>query len=355
MNIVFFIQNFSRSAGSERVTSIIANFLASENHNISILSICGNNTSFYNLDERIELFTLIKTDSVNNKKEFFKVKKRLKKFYAHRHVDLVIDVFASLSIYTLLLKKRFKYRNITWEHFNYKAKIGLNSIGRKMACKKSDCIITLTNKDKVYYMKDNKKIKKIINIYNPSPYKLQNSLVNKKKKQILTVGRLTYQKGYDKLLDLWKRIYIRNVEWNLVIVGDGEEEENLKNKIAVEEIYNVEIVASTREIDRFYKESQLYVSTSRYEGLPMTMIEAQTFGLPIISYDYDTGPSDIIDESNGILIENNNIEEFVVQLHALMNDPKRILELSKNSFISSRRFECEKIFKQWKILIEEFV
>ena len=115
-SIVFFIQNMSRPAGSERVTSLIANELVKRGYQISILSICGDNTSFYPLDKSIQLDTIIDKEDVNNRKEFFSVLCGLQRYYKIHNTDLVIDIFASLSIYTILLKIFYGYKNkITWE------------------------------------------------------------------------------------------------------------------------------------------------------------------------------------------------------------------------------------------------
>ena len=103
--IVFFIQNFSRPAGSERVTSIIASELSKKGYDVTVLSICGDNTCFFEIDEKIKLYTLIDSEAVENKKQFFTVLRKLKDFYKANKVDIVIDVFAALSIYTILLKK----------------------------------------------------------------------------------------------------------------------------------------------------------------------------------------------------------------------------------------------------------
>lgn len=355
-NITFFIQNFSRSAGSERVTSIIANALSNK-YNITILSICGDNSSFYKINKNIKLITLIDKNEINNKKYFFKVLQALKKYYSKNKVDLVIDVFASLSIYTLLLKKKYKYKSITWEHFNFNANVGLNKLGRRMSAKKAEYIVTLTEKDKMYYLEALPKMKsKITSIYNPTPYKdveVDNGL---RENIVLSVGRLTYQKGFDILLKTWSNIEKSMNDWKLLIVGSGEEYDNLIQIIKEYGLKNVEFIAATNKIDEIYKKAKIYVSTARFEGLPMTMIEAQSFGLPIISFDYDTGPSDIVKSGeDGYLIENGNTEELNKALIGLMDNEKQITVFSDKAKISSKRFENSEIEKKWFNLIEELL
>ncbi len=356
-NIVFFIQNFSRSAGSERVTSIIANLLSEQGYNVTILSICGNNTSFYDIEKNIRLVTLFNKDEISNKKYFFKIYRALKKFYSENKVDLVIDIFAALSVYTLLLKKKFRFKNITWEHFNFKVNTGFNKFGRRYAAKKSDYIVTLTEKDKQFYLSNLPKMKaKIAHIYNPSPYedvKINNSL---RENIAISVGRLTFQKGFDVLLNIWSRIENIKPEWKLQIIGSGEESSALKQIVESYKLKNVEFVMSTNKIDEYYQRSKIYLSAARFEGLPMTMIEAQSFGLPIISFDYDTGPSDIIKSGyNGYLVENGNIDKFCSQLVELMNDDMLISQLSENSVNCNARFKSSNILVRWLEILKEIL
>jgi glycosyltransferase involved in cell wall biosynthesis len=355
--IVFFIQNFSRSAGSERVTSLIADMLAKNGYDVTVLSICGDNTCYYPLDKRVKLFTLIQAEEVNNRKDFVKVYKALKAYYAQNKPDLVIDVFAALSIYTLLLKKKFKYANITWEHFNFKANVGLNKFGRKLAAKKSDVIVTLTQKDKQYYLEGLKRVKaKIVNIFNPSPYEINKINFEKRSNIILSVGRLTEQKAFDKMLYTWKNIQPKLSGWQLYIVGDGEKREELLNIIQKEDIQCVELMPATSNIADVYNSAKLYISTSLFEGLPMTMIEAQTFGLPIISYDYDTGPSDIISDGiDGLLANVGDEDNFMNDIVQLCNNSDKLKRMSECSYVSAERFNDSCIYKMWLDLIGDIL
>lgn len=348
-NIVFFIQNFSRPAGSERVTSIIANNLVKQGYNVSILSVCGDNSSFYDIDSRINLFTLINKPEINNKTSFFKVRKGLIKFYSTHKVDLVIDVFAPLSIYTLLLKKKFHYKNITWEHFNYKQNVGLNKYGRKLAVKKSDYIVTLTARDEEYYKAANPNMKSLItHIVNPNPFENSVGLGLPRENLVISVGRLTYQKGFDTMLQVWKKVEKTHPDWKLNIIGSGEERENLLALIKKLDLQSVELIEANNLIGRYYERSKIYLSTARFEGLPMTMIEAQSFGLPIVSFDYDTGPSEIItDGEDGVLVENQNIDEISKQLSSLMEDEERINNYSQQALKNSKRFDSNNIVSRW--------
>ncbi|MBR6148811.1 MAG: glycosyltransferase family 4 protein [Lachnospiraceae bacterium] len=360
-NIVFFIQNFSRPAGSERVTSIIASELSKRGYDVTILSICGDNTCFFELDEKVRLYTLIDSETVDNKKQFFKVIHKLSEFYRNNKTDIVIDVFAALSIYTILLKKRFGLKNITWEHFNYKINTGMNRLGRQLAVRYSDQIVTLTKTDMEYYIESNKIRGKITYIYNPSPYQNVDltDIEKERKNLIISVGRLTYQKGFDRLIEVW-RLVEPKCDWELLILGDGEEREKLQDQIDKYGLKRIKLMGNVKHIEEYYRKASIYVSTARYEGLPMTMIEAQSFGLPIISFDYDTGPKEIIfDEKDGIIIHKDEdgimIKNMSEKLVKCIGDVINIQKMNINARIKSKEYDMENIINRWLEVVENIV
>jgi len=356
-NIVFFIQNFSRPAGSERVTSIIASELSKRGYDVTILSICGDNTCFFELDERVRLYTLIDSEMVDNKKQFFEVIHKLSEFYRNNKTDIVIDVFAALSIYTILLKKRFGLKNITWEHFNYKINTGMNRLGRQLAVRYSDQIVTLTKTDMEYYTESNKIRGKITYIYNPSPYQNVDltDIEKERKNLIISVGRLTYQKGFDRLIEVW-RLVEPKCDWELLILGDGEEREKLQDQIDKYGLKRIKMIGNVKNVEAYYRQASLYVSTARYEGLPMTMIEAQSFGLPIISFDYDTGPKEIIkDGLTGIVVkvdeEKVMIESMGKNVVSVINNNVSREKMHERVLKESLKYNIDSIMMEWEYVI----
>jgi glycosyltransferase involved in cell wall biosynthesis len=352
MKICFFIYNISNAGGSERVTTLIANGLKERGYNVSILSICGTN-SFYDLNEKIPIEIMYKNkNNINSKYKYLDIMKKAYNYHKFNKTDLVIDVFASRSIISIPLKLLLNLKNISWEHFNYSAKIGLNSIGRKLACRYSNQIITLTNEDVLLYKENNRNIKAKINyIYNPNPYK--NSIIsNLNNKNIITVGRLSYQKGYDMLLEAWHFIE-KECDYKLIIVGDGEEKDKLKLKAKNLNLKNVDFVGITNNVDELYKQSSIYVSSSRFEGLPMCMIEAQSFGLPIVSFKCKTGPSEIVkDGHSGYLVDMYDYELLAKKILILIKDKEKLKRMSQIAKIESQRFDTNVIINKWEEIIK---
>lgn len=352
MRISFFIHDISNSGGSERVTTIIANELCHLGYEVSILSICGTTTLFYDLDKRVTVSIMYpEKKEVNSKKNILGIMKKAYRYHRNNKTDLIIDVFASRSLVSIPVKKLLGIKNISWEHFNYTVNEGLNSFGRKLACKYSDMIITLTNEDKELYEKENNIKGKIDYIYNPSPFNT-NHICHIENHTVITVGRLTYQKGYDMLVNIWAKVEKKS-DWKLLIIGSGEDEEQLKKQCEELDIKNVCFMGNQQNVDQYYLNSSIYVSTSRFEGLPMCMIEAQSFGLPIVSFNCKTGPSEIIkDEENGYLIEMNELDSFAEKLEYLMNNKDLRQGFSLSSKKESERFLMANIIDKWVSCIE---
>ena len=353
MKICFFIYNISSPGGSERVTTIIANQLKKLNYDIRILSVCGNGKPFYTLDNSIPIHIIYKDkENINSKVKYFDILRKSLLYHKNNETDLIIDVFTSRSLISIPVKKILKIKNISWEHFNYYAKIGLNPLGRNLACKFSNQIITLTDEDRKYYRDNNKINGKIDYIYNPSPYPIVDS-TDLSNKRVISVGRLTHQKGYDMLLKAWQKVEEKS-DWELILLGDGDEKESLINLANKLKLKNVKFLGVKKDVPEYYKKSSIYVSSSRFEGLPMCMIEAQSFGLPIVAFDCKTGPSEIINNNkDGFLIKNENIEELAEKLLLLINDRDKLEKFSLEARKSAKRFTLEEIIKNWQELLEK--
>ncbi|MEN3998030.1 glycosyltransferase [Acinetobacter baumannii] len=144
----------------------------------------------------------------------------------------------------------------------------------------------------------------------------------------------------------------KSPEWNLKIYGTGENLDDLTKIITERKLKNVKLMGAASNIDEIYKKAAFFVMSSRFEGLPMVLIEAQTFGLPIVSYDCPHGPSEVIDhEENGLLVENQNSEALAKAIQRLIDQPEVRLEYSKSAKKSAQRFTTTSILNEWKNLV----
>ncbi|MBX7490432.1 glycosyltransferase [Helicobacter turcicus] len=171
-------------------------------------------------------------------------------------------------------------------------------------------------------------------------------------KIVLGVGRLEEQKCFSRLIDIWSFVMQEDAlkEWKLHIVGDGHLKPQIEAKIEALGLCNsVVLKPFTKEIEKEYLNASIYVMSSLFEGLPMVLLEASSFGLPCVAFDVKTGPRDVIeDKRNGFLIEDNACWEFAEKLKFLMQDRNLREAMGRESKrITKEKFSKEIIMQQW--------
>lgn len=209
--------------------------------------------------------------------------------------------------------------------------------------KKADVVVTLTEGDKLLWNKA-KRIEAIPN-FSEIPVCQTNYVESKR---IIAVGRLSWEKGYDRLLKIWKSIVVKHPDWTLDIYGEGELKAYLSDIINNQRISNVNIHNFTNEINNEYSTSSICVMTSYYEGFALVLLEALKNGVPCISFDCPFGPASIIiDDYCGFLVENGNLTQFADKLSLLIENEFLRKKFSKSAIIRSKDFSIERIMEQW--------
>ena len=176
-------------------------------------------------------------------------------------------------------------------------------------------------------------------------------------KTVLAVGRYSYQKGYERLLDAWKLACRRLPSghgWSLRLVGDGEERSTLEQqarRLGIDD--TVQIGGAERDMDAVYRGASLLALSSRYEGLPMVLLEAQAYGLPIVAFRCPCGPADIVrDGCDGYLVPEGDVDALATRLVELILKPSRLRKMGEEARKRSQRWDCETTMNQWIQLFE---
>lgn len=173
-------------------------------------------------------------------------------------------------------------------------------------------------------------------------------------KQAIYVGRFNEQKGLEYLVDTWAKVYRLHPDWTLHLYGDGEQKGMIEHLISEAKLENVVIIHQpTPQIMDRYLESSIFVLTSRFEGLPMVIIEAMACGLPIVSFNCPWGPADIIkNKEDGFLVEYLNTDEEAERICQLIEDSLLRKTMGMNARNNIRRYERDTVMKQWTDLFE---
>ena len=176
-------------------------------------------------------------------------------------------------------------------------------------------------------------------------------------KVVVAAGRLTRQKGFDRLLPAWASIADRHPDWELRIFGDGGKIGALRRQVERLGIGDsAKLMGFTPRLHEEFARSSLYVMSSRREGFPMVLLEAMAVGLPVVSFDCPTGPRDIVREGvDGHVVRNGDREALAAAMSSLMGDDERRRAYGAAAVEGARRYELGAIARRWEELLAELV
>ncbi len=175
-------------------------------------------------------------------------------------------------------------------------------------------------------------------------------------RNLIAVGRLVSQKGFDLLLESFREVASKHKEWGLTILGEGELRPQLE--AMVERLGLSSRVSLGGRVENpfaWLRLADLFVMPSRFEGFPCSLCEAMACGLPAISFDCDSGPRDIIREGvDGLLVPPGNVQKLVTAMDELMSNPERRMQMSLRGPDILHRFGIVEILQKWDELFDRF-
>lgn len=348
MNIAFYCM--CSGGGTERATSNIANRLLQYQHSVHIINIYRDEPHFA-LDDRICYAQICES---NKAKQILSVAKYLKR--NKMDVLVVIEAMGGLSAYPAA--KLAGCAVVIWEHANYYQNQGISYIQkvRQFELKHCDAYIVLTDKDKRYFEQFFSIHTRLRRIYNIAPA-LSDAPYSLESKTIISVGHIHRIKNFIAIPDIGKLVFSRYPDWRWKIYGapSGKEYEKIKRKIEEYNLQDYIIFAGRSDsIQEEYQKASMYVMTSLQEGLPMVLLEAKANKLPLISFDIQTGPDEIIrDGINGYLIEPYDVEQMAEKICGLIESKDLRQSMSDRSCLDLEKFHADPIMEQWMNLLND--
>jgi len=366
LNLLYITNSINNSGGLERVLAVKASYLADKlNYEVHILTLNdSNNESFYEFSAKI-IFHDIKVgnnplkyflsyrDGIKNIIKAIKpnvisvcddgLKGMLFPLIFGRKIPVIYERHASVNLNFLSINKKsfFKSLMIRIEH-----KLMI------FGAKQFNSFVILTNGNKNDWPKVNCTV-----IPNPSPFSTNSDTTNNPGNIVLAVGSQSYNKGFDRLIDIWSIVHEHHPNWRLEIFGKRNNALKLQysiNQLGLEE--NIFLNDAVENIEEQYKKASILVMPSRSEGFGMVLIEAMSFGVPCISFDCPHGPADIIkDSEGGFLIKNGDLNTFADAIMKLIENEELRNKMGAKAKVNVMCYAPEKIVPIWDELFKSLV
>lgn len=306
--------------GAERVMSNIANYLVEQGNDVMLITIHKRKPA-YDLDNRIEFINGL---NWRGKLSFAKICVEYRKIVQDYRPNVILSFLTQVNEFVIFATRGLKIPVIVSERNDpsRSATTKLRKAIRRLLYPMAEGVVFQTD-DAMHYF-DDFKLKNCRVI--PNPIFLENELIGanlKRKKKIITAGRLFEAKNQKLLIEAFSRISNDYPEYTLTIYGDGELREELKAKIGSLQLQEkIFLAGSTSELHLKMKEAELFVLSSDFEGMPNVLMEAMACGMACISTDCPCGgPRYLIKNGkNGILIPVGGIDELENSLRLLIND-----------------------------------
>lgn len=355
--------------GAERTAANLANELAGKGFKITILTMHPASDAEYPIAaniKRINLNLLASSSGVvdaikTNYQRYKVIQTQLKEHSA----DIVISFHTSNNVLTALASRTIASRIVLSErcHPPHAEASSYWHILRKYLYKYADSVVVLSGESKRWIESQTNAARADV-IPNMVSWPIQKfpggknpaSVLDPGKKVLLAVGRLVVQKGYPLLVLAFKQVAYQYPDWNLYIVGAGDQFELQKLIDEHELTSRIKLVGPVGNISDWYDAAEVYVLSSISEGFPNSLAEAMASGNAVVSFDCDTGPRDMIcDGVNGLLADAECVDSLAEKMMQLMSNEALRSSLATESLKIKSRYSKQEITELWLSLFVELL
>ncbi|MGH8514535.1 MAG: glycosyltransferase family 4 protein, partial [Gammaproteobacteria bacterium] len=368
MRLLFFIHSLS-GGGAERVTANLANHWAAKGWHITIVTLAPLSLDFYDLHPAVGRIALELAGESRN--VLAGLWKNLHRVRALRQVlrqvqpDIALAVMSTANVILALATRGLGNLCAIGAERTHPPHFPLGAQWealRRSTYGQLAGVVALTQ-ESAEWLRQHTRAQRVPIIPNMAlwplavhaPRLIPETVRGADRRILLAVGRLDKQKGFDWLLEAFSALARKYYDWNLAILGEGQERRALETQVQAARLDGrVFLPGRARNVGEWYERADLYVMSSRFEGFPLTLAEAMAHGLPAVSFDCDTGPRDIIrPEVDGLLVPPGNVEALTAALDRLMGDAALRVQFAVRALEARERFSIERIAGMWKELFEE--
>jgi GalNAc-alpha-(1->4)-GalNAc-alpha-(1->3)-diNAcBac-PP-undecaprenol alpha-1,4-N-acetyl-D-galactosaminyltransferase len=350
--------------GAERVMSIVANYWAQHGNNVTLITLAeAERPILYQIDPAIKINQIgVIGDAPSFGDLLLTGWQRIRKVRSaivNSNPDIVISFMNTANVITLTACRGLKIPIIVSDHI-YPGREDANWIWQQMmkiAYKWADRVTVLTQNALPFYPAE----AGYRAIVMPNPI-----LAPEIDRQIprflppnstIAIGRLHPQKGFDLLIQAFAKIHDRHPDWQLTILGEGDERANLESlRDRLGMTASIHLPGRVNNVNDYLAQADLFALPSRFEGFPMALCEAMAIGTPVVAFNCLSGPADIIDDGiDGVLVPPEDIDAFAEALDRLMSDPELRSHLATNAPQILERFGVEQVMQMWLNAIKPLI
>lgn len=363
MNIMLCVSSME-SGGAERVASTLVNSWAERGDTVTLVATySGRGSCFYELSDHVELVYL--ADEAGRAHcgltGYFGRLRALRKLILTRKPDVVISFLTNVNFSVILASIGLTVPVIVSEHSNPLA--DGRSMFWKWLCRlsypRASLVTVLTESVIAKFRQDIPRAKYVAAVPNPLPSELfdvkRAASFTSDRKRVTSVGRLQTLKQFDLLIEAFSRLAPEFSDWDLWVWGEGPHRKDLEAQSERSGVAGrIFLPGRTTTPWERMAESDIYVLTSRYEGLPMAMMEGMALGLATIAFDCPSGPRELTrDGEDGVLLPPGDVEALTAAMRRLMSDEQLRHQLGMKASVSIReRFSVERVLTVWDRMFE---
>lgn len=356
MRIGILISDITRSGGTEKITTTIANVFEDKFNEVTIISCYKSEPSLaFHLDKRISTVYLNEQCAKESKYgrviDYFSLIRKLRKQLSSQSFDILLCQSFPMTFIGLMASKGLNLKVIACEHTSYEYySPAIRSLTTKFY-KKAAALVVINRTDAQKYSEECSTVCYIPNIVDAKAIPLSGRHVTPH--HIVSVGRLEHHKGFDRLIRAMAEVIKSHPEAILSIYGDGTERDNLR--LLINELHldkNVCLKGVVTDQNVLYSDKSIYVLPSRIEGFGLVLVEAASYGLPLIAFDCPNGPRDILINDSGILVEDNNIEALSKAILHLIDSEADWSYYQQKSLKIPPLYVSDTIYQQWENLFQ---